>query len=112
DVGSRHAAIMEALVESSVEESSRGRETMSVERSFESASLVLERERLAMMTEAPVRSLGLVDVLKRAFSYWRPYWLLCIPIIATMFLQEGFGTFFDLNLQQIIDNVLVDKNGP
>src|SRR5437660_777947 len=75
-------------------------------------SVVSEHERLATLPQLPLRPLGLGGVLRRGFTYWRPHWALAIPILLVMFVQGGFNTFFDLNLQQIIDHVLIDQDGP
>jgi ATP-binding cassette, subfamily B, bacterial len=89
----------------------RGTKAMSVQATVAVTPAIVERERLATLPDVSSRPLGIAAVLRRGFDYWRPYWLLAIPIVVTMFIQEGFITFFDLNLQRIIDNVLVDKDG-
>lgn len=59
----------------------------------------------------PHKAYGILKVLRKTFIYWRPYWLLGILVFMAMLLQEGFITFFDVSLQNIVDNALSKKNG-
>src|SRR5437762_9827819 len=50
--------------------------------------------------------MGLIAVMRRALTYWRPYRVQGLLIVVAMLLQQGFNTFLALSLKLIIDTAL------
>src|SRR5438128_2052716 len=50
--------------------------------------------------------MGLIAVMHRALTYWRPYRVQGLLIVVAMLLQQGFNTFLALSLKLIIDTAL------
>ena len=59
-----------------------------------------------------VKKPNLQDVLKYAFTYWRPYWSTGIVVAGCLLSFSLFKTFFAYSLKIIIDSSLTpDNNG-
>src|SRR2546430_15962611 len=55
--------------------------------------------------------MGLIGVLRRALTLWRPYRVQGLLILLAMLLQQGFNTFLALSLKLIIDTALATRDG-
>src|SRR5437016_8967019 len=55
--------------------------------------------------------MGLIAVMHRALTYWRPYRVQGLLILLAMLLQQGFNTFLALSLKLIIDTALAARDG-
>src|SRR5438094_7465776 len=55
--------------------------------------------------------MGLLTVVRRALTYWRPYRVQAVLIVVAMLLQQAFNTFLALSLKLIIDTALADADG-
>src|SRR5438132_12287207 len=62
------------------------------------------RKDLMIVQGPPV--MGLIAVMRRALTYWRPYRVQGLLIVVAMLLQQGFNTFLALSLKLIIDTAL------
>src|SRR5436190_19735876 len=54
--------------------------------------------------------MGLIAVMRRALTYWRPYRVQGLLIVVAMLLQQGFNTFLALSLKLIIDTALATRD--
>ena len=55
--------------------------------------------------------MGLIGVLRRALTLWRPYRVQGSLILLAMLLQQGFNTVLALSLKLIIDTALANRDG-
>src|SRR5437899_7636557 len=55
--------------------------------------------------------MGLIAVLRRALTYWRPYWVQGLLLVAATLLQQALNTFLALSLKLIIDRALAARDG-
>ena len=45
--------------------------------------------------------MGLIGVLRRALTYWRPYWVQGLLLVAATLLQQALNTFLAVSLKLI-----------
>src|SRR5947199_8643487 len=55
--------------------------------------------------------MGLIGVLRRALTVWRPYRVQGSLILLAMLLQQGFNTVLALSLKLSIDTELANRDG-
>src|SRR5437870_5341330 len=67
------------------------------------------RKALMIVQRQPV--MGLIGVLRRAITYWRPYWVQGLLLVAATLLQQALNTFLALSLKLIIDRALAARDG-
>src|SRR5205809_1989703 len=69
------------------------------------------RSRHGVMNVQDQPVMGLIGVLRRALTLWRPYRVQGLLILLAMLLQQGFNTFLALSLKLIIDTALATRDG-
>ncbi len=62
-------------------------------------------------SHTPTTPSGLRAVLKRAWAYWRPYWMTASLIILALLVFELFNTLFALSFKLIIDGIQTPATG-
>src|SRR5438552_599030 len=67
------------------------------------------RKALMIVQRQPV--MGLIGVLRRALTYWRPYWVQGLLLVAATLLQQALNTFLAVSLKLIIDRALAARDG-